>query len=176
MGHQEIKIDTMVGAYPVCASCGAKSVVRDAWAKWSGLTQGWVLKSVFDQFACDKCGGSGEPVWKIDQDFRTKRICRLNDEIRIGNVRHGTVVMTSGVQALDDERRATLVNGIGLFDDFSEDNDPHGEHDFGSLEIEGNKFFWKIDYFDLEMKAHSPDAANCDVTHRVLTIMFAHEY
>ena len=84
--------------------------------------------------------------------------------------------MTSGVQALDDERRAALVNGISLFDDFSEDNDPHREHDFGSLEIVGKKFFWKIDYYDLEMKAHSPDAANPDVTHRVLTIMFAHEY
>jgi len=78
MGHQEIKIDAMVGAYPVCASCGSKSVVRDAWAKWSRLTYEWVLKSLFDEYACDKCGESGEPVWKIDKEFRTKRICRLN--------------------------------------------------------------------------------------------------
>lgn len=84
--------------------------------------------------------------------------------------------MTSGVQALSDEGRAALVNGISLFSCFSEDNDPHKERDFGSLEIAGDKFFWKIDYFDLEMKMHSPDAANPDVTYRVLTIMFAHEY
>ena len=35
------------------------------------------------------------------------------------------------------------------FDDFNEDNDPHREHDFGSFELEGEKLFWKIDYYDL---------------------------
>ena len=84
--------------------------------------------------------------------------------------------MTAGVQALSDDWRAAIVNGISLYDDFSGDNDPHGEHDFGSLNVAGDKFFWKIDYFDMEMKMHSPDAANPDVTYRVLTIMFAHEY
>ena len=176
MGHQKIKIDAMVGAYPVCASCGAKSVARDAWAKWSRLTHEWVLKSLFDEYACEKCGETGGPAWKLDQELRTKRISRLNDEMRIGNFKNGMIVMTSGVQTLSDEGRAALVNGIGLFDGFSEDNDPHGEHDFGSLKVAGDKFFWKIDYFDLEMKVHSPDAANPDVTYRVLTIMFAHEY
>ncbi|MCF6272819.1 MAG: hypothetical protein L3J37_06445 [Rhodobacteraceae bacterium] len=43
----------MVGAYPVCASCSSKNVVRDAWAKWSRLSSEWVLKSMFDEFACD---------------------------------------------------------------------------------------------------------------------------
>ena len=61
-------------------------------------------------------------------------------------------------------------------EDFTEDNDPHGEHDFGSFEMAGEKFFWKIDYFDLDLKFHSPDAANPDLTHRVLTIMLASEY
>ena len=176
MGHQEIKIGEMVGAYPTCRSCGAKNVVRDAGTKWNRMTHEWVLKSLFDEYACDACGETTDPVWKIGQEFRTKRICRLNDEMRIGNFKHGTVVMTAGVQSLDDEWRAALVNGVGCIKDFSEDNDPHREHDFGSLEIKGNKFFWKIDYFDLEMKVHSPDAANPEVTHRVLTIMFAHEY
>jgi hypothetical protein len=40
----------------------------------------------------------------------------------------------------------------------------------------GSTIFWKIDYFDLKLKWHSPDAANPDVTHRVLTIMLACEY
>jgi hypothetical protein len=42
--------------------------------------------------------------------------------------------------------------------------------------VAGSKIFWKIDYFDLKLKWHSPDAANPDVTHRVLTIMLACEY
>jgi hypothetical protein len=176
MGHQDLEIDEMVGSYPTCGACGSKKVVRDAWAEWNGLTRQWVLKTVFDEFACDGCGESTTPVWKIDKKFRTKRICRLNDEMRIGNFKHGMVVVTAGVQALSDEWIATITNNISLYKSFSEDNDPHGEHDFGSLEVNGKKIFWKIDYFDLELEMHSPDAANPDVTHRVLTIMLASEY
>lgn len=71
---------------------------------------------------------------------------------------------------------AEVSKAVAGFDTFSEDNDPHLEHDFGSIEINSDKIFWKIDYLDLEMKYHSPDEANPSVTHRVLTIMFAHEY
>ncbi|CAN0590562.1 unnamed protein product [Laminaria digitata] len=62
------------------------------------------------------------------------------------------------------------------FDVFTEDNDPHGEHDFGAFEVADQKIFWKIDYFDLALSGYSPDPANRDVTHRVLTIMLASEY
>jgi len=34
------------------------------------------------------------------------------------------------------------------FDNFNADNDPHGEHDFGSFELEGEKLFWKIDLYE----------------------------
>jgi hypothetical protein len=34
------------------------------------------------------------------------------------------------------------------FVDFTEDNDPYGEHDFGSFTVSGVKIFWKIDYYD----------------------------
>ena len=62
------------------------------------------------------------------------------------------------------------------FDDFSEDNDPWGEHDFGSFEHNGRTINWKIDYYDLALRFHSPDAADPAVTRRVLTIMLAEEY
>ena len=55
-------------------------------------------------------------------------------------------------------------------------NDPYGEHDFGSIKLEGTTFFWKIDYFDLAMSQHSVDPANNDATVRVLTVMCADEY
>ena len=38
------------------------------------------------------------------------------------------------------------------------------------------KIFWKIDYYDNDMKYHSPDKTNPDKTIRVLTIMKAEEY
>ena len=52
------------------------------------------------------------------------------------------------------------------FDDFSERNDPFGEHDFGAIEYEGNTVFWKIDYYDLDLMNHSPDPSDptCDQT------------
>jgi hypothetical protein len=49
----------------------------------------------------------------------------------------------------------------------------YGEHDFGALEIEGERLFFKIDYYDQSLSAHSPDPADETLTKRVLTIMLA---
>ena len=62
------------------------------------------------------------------------------------------------------------------YDDFTEDNDPYGEHDFGAFELEGQKLFWKIDYYDLELRFGSDDPGDPDKTRRVLTILLAEEY
>jgi Protein of unknown function (DUF3768) len=59
---------------------------------------------------------------------------------------------------------------------FIEDNDPHGEHDFGSFEIEGRKLFFKIDYYDKDMRFGSEDPSDPSKTARVLTLMLAEEY
>jgi hypothetical protein len=40
----------------------------------------------------------------------------------------------------------------------------------------GQRVIFKIDYYDRQRQAHSPDAANPAVTCRVLTIMLADEY
>jgi Protein of unknown function (DUF3768) len=61
-------------------------------------------------------------------------------------------------------------------DKIRELNDPHGEHDFGHFEIAGQKFFWKIDYYDAAMEFGSEDPADPTKTTRVLTIMLASEY
>jgi len=176
MGQDEMDIADLVGAYPTCGTCGSRDVVRDAWAVWNFATSEWALKTTFDHFACDKCGGETTPAWKLDEEFRKKRIQRLNDDARCGLFKHGMVVITSGVQAFEDKLRAAIVDQISLFDDFTEDNDPHKEHDFGSVTVAGHKIFWKVDYFDLGLKMLSPDPANQNVTNRVLTIMLASEY
>ncbi|MFC7662021.1 DUF3768 domain-containing protein [Methylorubrum suomiense] len=69
-----------------------------------------------------------------------------------------------------------MLNLMREFSAFTPDNDPHGEHDFGSVEHKGTRYFWKIDYYDLQLAMHSPDAANPAVTVRVLTLMRADEY
>ncbi len=172
--HRDIA--ELVGAYPTCNHCNSKAVVRDAWASWDFIQREWVLKSVFDHFACDKCGSETTPVWKIDKEFRKKRIRRLNDALRKGQSDVGSIVVTSGIQALGPGFLLESNNAVIGFDAFTQDNDPHLEHDFGALEVAGEKLFFKIDYFDLAMRALSPDPANPAVTTRVMTVMLAGEY
>ena len=103
------------------------------------------------------------------------RIAVLNDEFR-RTFAGGKVVMTAGVAALDEGTIARIVNRVQQFDEFTPANDPHGEHDFGNFEIESEKFFWKIDYYDKSMEYGSEDAADPEQTTRVMTIMLASEY
>jgi len=104
-----------------------------------------------------------------------KRIAELNDRFR-QTYWGGKVMTTCGVNELSEDITARLFRAVSEFDKFNWRNDPHGEHDFGKVVIDGQKFFWKIDYYNNTMDAGSEDPANPDVTTRVLTIMLAHEY
>ena len=99
----------------------------------------------------------------------------LNDEFRQTFV-GGRVMMTDGINALPDVIKAQVLSSVRQFTDFTPDDDPHGEHDFGAFEVDGEKFFWKIDYYDQWMQFASPNPSDPDVTTRVLTIMLADEY
>ena len=105
----------------------------------------------------------------------TDRIRMLNDQLR-RNLIIGAAVMTPGIARLGSSRVSQLLNAISAFSDFTPDNDPHGEHDFGSLDLDDQKIIFKIDSFDKELKHHSPDPADANVTERVITIMLASEY
>ena len=50
------------------------------------------------------------------------------------------------------------------------------EHDFGAIEIDGDRYFWKIDHYDSLMVGGSEDPTDPGKTTRVLTIMRADEY
>ena len=106
---------------------------------------------------------------------KTEQIRTLNDRLR-QNFSEGTAVLTCGVAALGAEAVARVVKTIAVYDDFSQANDPHQEHDFGAFEADGHVIFFKIDYFDKTRTCHSPDAADRAVTERVITIMLAEEY
>jgi hypothetical protein len=100
---------------------------------------------------------------------RSVKIASLNDEFR--KARQGFMV-TPGVSALPN--LAKVLSMVQDFNEFSEDNDPYGEHDFGSFEVFGEKLFWKIDYYDSALEAWAdPLSSEC---HRVLTVMMAEEY
>ena len=106
---------------------------------------------------------------------RTARTREFNDALR-STFKGGRVLVTSGVSALGVEAVAAVLDRVRAFNDFTEENDPNGEHDFGAFEIEGNGFFFKIDYYDPTMDAGSEDPSYPAQTTRVLTIMLASEY
>lgn len=111
-----------------------------------------------------------------EQCHNTNAIRTLNDRFRCQGVGNGMIMVTRGVHAEGDDFVASVVNAVRDFDQFDRDNDPHGEHDFGALEVAGSRIFFKIDYYDLGLSAHSSNPADDSVTRRVLTIMLASEY
>ena len=87
------------------------------------------------------------------------------------------------VEKLRDQERADvevlLASDMAamVLDRIDLDNDPHGERDFGAIDLHGAKWFWKIDYYangNCDSGSEDPsDPAKC---YRVLTIMHASEY
>jgi hypothetical protein len=107
--------------------------------------------------------------------IKAARVRELNDQLRCQAI-GGRVVVTRGIQALGaDDLRAVLL-AVARFDDFTEDNDPWGEHDCAILTVAERRVLFKIDYYDRALAYHSPDASDPAVTERVMTVMLAEEY
>jgi len=105
----------------------------------------------------------------------SERIRQLNDSLR-QTFAGGRIVITEGVDALNSEIKAKVLQQVRNYDRFDRDNDPHGEHDFGNFEIVGERFFFKIDYYNPAMEGGSEDPAEPAKTTRVLTVMKVEEY
>jgi hypothetical protein len=110
-----------------------------------------------------------------DHLMSAAKIRELNDRFRT-TMTGGRVILTAGVDALPSDVKALVIRRVATFTAFTADNDPHGEHDFGSFELAGRKFFFKIDCYDANMEFGSEDPADPAKTTRVLTIMLAEEY
>jgi Protein of unknown function (DUF3768) len=111
----------------------------------------------------------------MSKSDKTARIREFNDSLR-RTFSGGKVVMTDGVAALPEIDLAQLLTKVRRFDEFTNDNDPHGEHDFGSVQLAGQTYFFKVDYYAPDMDGGSEDPADPTKTTRVLTIMRADEY
>ncbi len=109
---------------------------------------------------------------KLEQ--RRALIRTLNDEFRTTGS-GGRWVVTPGIHALGSLAPA-IIRMVRTFEAFSDDNDPYGEHDFGSIDHAGRRIFWKIDCYDKQLECGSPDPTDPDITARVITVMLASEY
>jgi Protein of unknown function (DUF3768) len=106
----------------------------------------------------------------------TKKIAELNDLCRTAMGVAGRLVQTSGISALPFGDQSAIREKVEKFSAFTPDNDPHGERDFGAFEHNGERIFWKIDYYDPTLSFGSEDPSDPRQTVRVLTIMLASEY
>jgi hypothetical protein len=94
---------------------------------------------------------------------KSEHIRILNDAFRtepLSAFFNNNVVITRGVADRGDGFIDRAVQAVREFSDFTDANDPHGEHDSGSFELDGIKLFWKIDYYDQNHQTnHSRKAA-----------------
>jgi hypothetical protein len=102
-------------------------------------------------------------------------IRHLNDEFR-RTLHGGRVVMTRAISLLGQEAVNKITTAVRLDTNFTDDNDPHREHDFGKVEVDGVVAWWKIDYYDERCAYGSEDPADPAQTTRVLTIMLPEDY
>lgn len=114
----------------------------------------------------------------------TKAIAQQNDQFRkkfmipqfgIPDLQ-GRHFMTNGIEKLGPFAQIEIASKVRQFDDFTKDNDPYEEHDFGSFNHNDNKIFWKIDYYDQSYTYGSEAPEDAKLTRRVLTVMLASEY
>ena len=106
---------------------------------------------------------------------KSKIIAQLNDNFRKTGC-GGKIVITSGIADLTAICQSEILWLIQSFNNFTKENDPYGEHDFGIVKIFEKSVYWKIDYYDKNYEYGSEDPTDSDQTKRVLTIMLAEEY
>ena len=105
------------------------------------------------------------------------RVRVLNDAARsAGPAGSALWVLTAGVSEQGRDFANMAIRAVREFQAFTPDNDPYGEHDFGSLNLAGQVLFWKIDYYDRALEHGSEDPANPSLTRRLITVMLAEEY
>ena len=106
----------------------------------------------------------------------TPTIAELNDRFRKGDRTLGKTVGSEMFSNFNPDQQLALVRLVREFNDFNEGNDPYEEHDFGIVMYDGDKWFWKIDYFDTEFEDGAEDPSDPRYCLRLLTILHSSEY
>jgi Protein of unknown function (DUF3768) len=102
-------------------------------------------------------------------------IRELNDKLRTQFV-GGQIMLTAAVDALDPQLKAKVLSAVRTFNNFNGGNDPHQEHDFGTVEVERETYFFKHDYYAPDMQHGSEAPHDPARTRRVLTLGHMSDY
>lgn len=73
------------------------------------------------------------------------KIARKNDLCRTTFL-FCKVLLTREVSNSPDKE--DIITAVREFNRFTPDNDPHGEHDFGQVNVNGSQYFFKFDCYD----------------------------
>lgn len=107
---------------------------------------------------------------------RRATIARLNDHFRATG-EDGWTLLSRGIAVLPIANKDEVIRAVRLFDAFTPDNDPHGEHDCAIVSAGGERIIWKIDYHPHDRNRQADlDPADPTTSKRVMTIMLAEEY
>lgn len=101
-------------------------------------------------------------------------IAQTNDILRKLMIpsRKFRIVLSEGVASA--ENQLEIVNAVRNFKDWNEDNNPYGENDGAMFVLDGERYYFKFDYYDSNLEyGLEPTDPNCI---RVLTIMLMSEY
>ena len=116
---------------------------------------------------------------EIAARLEANAIAQQNDVFRTNGMQGedvGKWVLTAAIHARGPDFVAACVAAVRAFDQFTEDNDPYGDHSFGRVEIHGEAVWWKIDLYDAAYEYGSDAPAEIAKTRRVLTILFPSDY
>jgi len=128
--------------------------------------------------ACAACGATR----LIDLEMQAQQIAKANDAFRAAiisgghPVYQGRVVCTQGIAAKGAEFVTLAQLAVAGFSEFTEDNDPHGDHSMASVTVCGEVVWFKIDLYDENFCYGAGDPLDDANTRRVLTLLFPSEY
>lgn len=103
--------------------------------------------------------------------YDADKVRKLNDTAR-RTLTGCRVMVTRGVATLDCVD--AVLAAVRSYSTFNADNDPYGEHDFGSFAVAGERLFWKFDYYDSDMQMASLDPADDTIPVRPVSLPLQH--
>ncbi len=147
------------------------------------------------QYQCNTCGAEAEqeqgaaencPLCAagnvVNPKLQAAETAKANDAFRaqapLGGhpVYQGRVVATRGVSAEGPEFVTRALLETVAFDNFTEDNDPYGDHSMGAVQVCGKVVWWKLDLYDTDYRYGADDPLDHKNTRRVLTLLLPSEY
>ncbi len=107
---------------------------------------------------------------------------KILSKIPRGFPRRGRIVFAGGLAQEDRSKQIAAAQAATLDNNFTSENDPHGEHDFGAVTVPGSssfkefKIFWKIDYYSSSEMEDGADDPSALQAYRVLSIFYPDDY